>query len=326
MQILMRKLFFILIGLGGFSAQAQFQDVNAAASDFVFLTEQYITPLAEAAVYQYSGGWYTNFTPKKKFEIELSVQYNLLFIPNKNTSTLVNESELQNLKIKGDETSAYIPTSLGNDEFVALEGTISGATFEYDSPEGLNKKVVNHGQLQATVGLWKQTNLIVRYAPNIKINETNSQSFGFGISHHLNQWIKPLKESSYHFGVLLNYSNFSIEDTFSEIDVILGTVNGITVDGGAFGFSLVGSKTYKNFNFSTSLGLISSKFSYKASGTGGFIVNRLNQSLATLSRSGTNFKADFNVNYRFKDFSVNTMLTVGDYANLNFGINYSINN
>ena len=48
-------------------------------------------------------------------------------------------------------------------------------------------------------------------------------------------------------------------------------------------------------------------------------------SLEGLEASKTNFKADVNVNYRIKDFSINTMLTFGDYTNLNFGINYNIN-
>ena len=51
----------------------------------------------------------------------------------------------------------------------------------------------------------------------------------------------------------------------------------------------------------------------------------LNDSLEGLEASKTNFKADVNVNYRIKDFSINTMLTFGDYTNLNFGINYNIN-
>ncbi|WP_375238607.1 DUF6588 family protein [Aurantibacter sp.] len=321
----MRKLFFILISLSGFSAQAQLNDINAVASDLIFLTEKYITPAAEAPTYQSSGGWYTNFTPKKIFEIEASLQYNLLLITNKNKTFLVNESELQNIQIQGSSTFAYIPTALGNDDVVVLEGSINGDSFEFDAPEGINEKTVKHGQLQASVGLWKQTNLIVRYAPNIKINDTNYQSFGFGVSHHLNQWIKSLKESSYHFGVLFNYSNTSVEDTFNAANLQLGTINGIAVDGETFGFNLVGSKSYKNFDFSSSLGLTSSKFDYKVSGTGELLLEILNQSLATLNTSKTNFKADFNVNYRFNNFSVNTMFTVGDYSNLNFGVNYCFN-
>ena len=47
--------------------------------------------------------------------------------------------------------------------------------------------------------------------------------------------------------------------------------------------------------------------------------------LHKLDKSITNFKADFNVNYRIKDFSLNGMITIGSFTNLNLGINYNIN-
>lgn len=325
MLILMRKVVFIITALFGFNTQAQIEDINAVAGDLIFLTEKYISPAAEASVYQASGGWYSNFTPKKKFEVELSLQFNMLLIPNRNKTFLVNEAELQNIQIQGAQTSAQIPTALGNDDVVVLEGQIGSDTFEFDAPEGINENTVKHGQLQATVGLWKETNLIVRYAPNIKINETNYQSYGFGVSHHLNQWIPALKESSYHFGVLFNYASMSVEDTFNEADLLIGTINGIAVEGETLGFNIVGSKSYKNFDFSTSLGLTSSKFDYSVTGTGELLLTVLNQSLATLNTSKTNFRADLNVNYRIKDFSINSMLTLGTYSNLNIGLNYNFN-
>ncbi|PNQ73424.1 hypothetical protein C1T31_07895 [Hanstruepera neustonica] len=314
----------------GYSQFEGFQnDLDAVTQDLIFLTEKYISPAADASVYQASGGWYTNFTPKSKFDVEISLQYNLLFIPNSKKNFIVNESELQNLGIQGTATSAQIPTALGGDNFVVLEGRIGEETFEFDSPEGIGQETVKHGQIQATVGLWKQTNLIVRYAPNIKINETKYSSFGFGLAHHLNQWIKPLMESSYHFGLLMTYTNYYVEDEFNEADLILGTINAIKVKGNSIGFNLVASKSVKQFDFSTAIGLASTKFNYEVGGSNkqDFIdvLGYLNDSLGSLEGTETNVKFDLNVNYRIKDFSLNTMLTLGQYANLNMGVSYNIN-
>ena len=324
MQILMRKLVALMCFCTSL-VQAQFQDIDTVAEDLIFLTEKYISPAAEASVYQTSGGWYTNFTPKKKFDVEISLQYNLLFIPNKFKTFLINESELQNITIQGNETSSELPTALGNNDFIVLEGTIDGDVFEFNSPEGINENPLDHGQIQATVGLWAQTNVILRYTPNIKINNTEYNSFGIGIAHHLNQWINPLKDSSFYLGLLLTYSNFKVEDTFNEVDLMLGSINSMKVDGGSFGFNIVGSKSINQFDFSGSLGLAMSNFNYKADGTGALFLAVLNTSLNKLDKSMTNFKADFNVNYRIKDFSLNGMITIGSFTNLNLGINYNIN-
>lgn len=317
-------LFAVCLGFS-LSANAQFEDVNAVAEDLIFLTEKYISPAAEASAYQASGGWFSNFTPKKLWDVEVSLQFNALLIPKKAKTFLIDEAELQNISVQGSQTFAYSPTALGGDNVQVLEGSINGEVFEFDAPEGINDSSVKHGQIQAAVGLWKQTNLIVRYAPNIKINKTKYQSFGVGLSHHLNQWINPLKNSSYNFGVLVNYSNYKVNDDFNEADLILGTINSIAVSGTSFGGSFVASKSIKQFDFSTAIGFMSSKFEYSVGGEGDLLLQILNDSLEGLEASKTNFKADVNVNYRIKDFSINTMLTFGDYTNLNFGINYNLN-
>jgi hypothetical protein len=303
--------------------------VGQVAQDLIILTEQYISPAADASVYQASGGWYSNFTPKKLFDVEVSLQYNLLFIPNKYKTFVVNETELQNIGIQGSQTSAEIPTALGNDDVVVLEGQIGDATFDFDAPEGIGQNTVKHGQIQATVGLWKQSNLIIRYSPNININDTDYSSFGIAIGHHLNQWIGPIKDSSYHFGVLASYTSYSVEDEFNEANLILATISGIKVDGDSFGFNFVASKSIKQFDFSAALGLTSSKFDYEVTGSNVDenldILGLLNESLGDLNNTDTNIKFDVNINYRIKDFSFNTMLTFGDFANLNLGLNYNIN-
>ncbi len=311
--------------MNAYFVHAQFQDVSAVASDLIFLTEKYISPAAEASVYQAFGGWYTDVAPKDLFEVELALQYNMLIVPSRSRSFYVNEAELQNVSILGPQTSAQLPTALGNDNIVALQGTINGGVFEFDAPEGINNKTIKHSQLQATVGLWKNTNVIVRYAPNLKINDANYQSYGVGVSHNLNQWIKPLKTSSYHLGVLFNYVSTSVDDTFNPVDLSLGTINGILVNGETFGFSVLGSKSYKKFRFLTSLSLASSKFDYEVSGNGDFLLGILNSSLARLNTSKVNFKGDVGVVYKLNDFSLSSMFTFGNYYNFNMGINYSFN-
>ena len=139
-----------------------------------------------------------------------------------------------------------------------------------------------------------------------------------------------MRESSYHIGTLITYSNYNVEDEFNEADLILGTINAIKVDGQSFSFNLVGSKSINQFDFSAALGLTSTKFNYEVGGTNELesfdVLAYLNEPLKSLDKSETHFKGDFNVNYRIKDFSINAMLTVGSFVNLNLGLNYNIKN
>lgn len=318
----MRKLVLFLCVVTSV-ANAQIEDLNTAAGDLIFLTEKYISPAASASVYQASSGWYTSVVPKKKFEVEVSIQYNTLFIPSNKTSFLVEESQLQNLSIQGSSTSANLPTALGDDNFVVLEGDINGNTFEFDSPEGINDNTVKHGQLQATIGLWKKTNLMFRYAPNIGINNTNFRALGFGLSHNLNQWIKPLKESGFNLAILGTFSDYYVDDTFNTTDVVIGSINAVKVEGQSYGINLIASKRWKRFDFSTGLCFMSSTFDYTVGGEGDLLLDILNTALDNLSKNKTNFKAGFGANYNFKDFSINTMFSIGTYPNVIVGLNYS---
>lgn len=319
----MRKLSYILF-LFSTVALAQLEDVSAIAFDMVYLSDQYVKPAAEAAAYQSSGGWYTSAKKKELWDLEISLQGNLLFIPNKSKNFLIDESNLQNLSIQGEVTTSLSPTALGEDNYVVLEGSIGDEDFEFDSPEGINEPYLRHAQLQASLGLWEGTTLIGRYSPKIKINKTYYQLLGFGIQHNLSQWIPSIRETSFNIAGLISYSFYSVSDNFSEVNLSNETLNSVTVDGESLILNLIASKQIKQFNISAGLGLISSKFDYKVGGKGVLLLPVLNQALGGVNRSKTNFKADIGVDYQFYDFSINSMFTFGNYANLILGINYNL--
>jgi len=323
------KLYFLLISLclycnSIFAQLGDAQDVIDVAQDLISLTDQYSSPIAKATIFQSSGGWYTSVKPKDKFEVELSLQYNVLAISNAEKSFTVNEAQLKNITIQGAPTVVNIPTALGNDNVVVLEGSINGDTFEFDAPEGLNSNIVQHGQIQASIGLWKNTSFVVRYTPNISIDESDYGAVGFGVLHNLDQWVPSLKDNNFNLAFLGTYSRYYMEYEFKQVDLIVGALNTIEVTGEYFGFNLIGSKSIKNFDFSLGLGVGNSQFNYEIGGQGDFILDILNTGLKPISDSAA-FKTDVAINYNLKNFSVNTMLTIGEYYNLIFGVNYNFN-
>ena len=319
----MRKLSFFFCLISAVTL-AQIEDVGAIASDLVLLSDQYVSPAAEAAVYQSSGGWFTSAKKKDLWDLEISLQGNLIFIPNKSTDFLIDEADLQNLTIQGEGTTANSPTALGGDNFVVIEGHIGDDFFEFDSPEGINESSVRHAQLQASLGLWHGTSFVARYSPKIKINKTYYQIIGFGIQHNLSQWIPSLNESTFDISGLITYSVYSVSDTFSKVTLPIGSLNSIVVDGQSFMFNLIASKEVKKFNFSTALGLTSSQFDYEVGGSGEVLLSTLNQALGNLAESQINYKVDVGIDYRIQRFSINSMLTFGEYTNLVLGLNYNL--
>lgn len=322
----MRRLLALVYLFSALAVAQNEQDISDIAADMVFLSDQYVTPAAEAAVYQSSGGWYTSAKPKQLWDLEFSLQGNMLFIGSKHKQFLIDENDLLNIRIQGDATTANTPTALGGDDYVVLEGNIGTDEFEFDSPEGLNEPNVKHAQLQAALGLWKGTTLIARYSPKIKINKTYYQILGFGAQHNLSQWFAKDSDSlnTFNLAVMGTYSFYSVSDTFSEVKIPIGRLNSVVVDGESFMFNLIASKEVKRFTFSTAVGLTRSSFSYTMGGQGELLLEVLNQALETLAESKTLFKADIGVDYRLGRFSANTMLTFGKYTNWVLGLNVNL--
>ncbi|MFD2823193.1 DUF6588 family protein [Lacinutrix iliipiscaria] len=319
----MRSVLFLVVMLP-FSVAAQ-DDLANVAGDLISLTQQYVSPAVEATTYQSSSGWFTSAKKKKLWEVEVSVQGNWLFISSGKKTFEVNEANLVNIEIQGAATTATIPTALGGESDVVLQGQIEGEAFEFDAPEGLDESYVNHYQMQFGLGLWKGTTLIGRFSPKIKINSTYYQVVGAGVQHSISQWIPKLEASSFDVAALVSYASYNVSDEFDAADLTLGTINSIDVDGDSFLFNILASKTIKQFDVSAGLGVNVSSFSYKIGGDGELLLDVLNQSLQSLDKSTTNFNADLGVNYNIKNFSVNTMLTFGKYTNIIFGLNYNFN-
>lgn len=324
MQTLMHKFIYIIF----FWSSLVFSQIDSSGddivNDLVYLAGEYTFPAAEAAAYQASGGWYTSAKKKDLWELEISLQGNLLFIPNKSKSFIIDEANLTNLSIQGEATTASTPTALGSDNFVVLEGMFNDNAFEFDSPEGINESFVKHAQLQVALGLWSGTSFIGRYSPKIKINKTYYQVLGFGLQHNISQWIPSIKDSSFDISGLATYSFYSVSDNFSEVNLLIGKLNSVIVDGQSFMFNIIASKQLKSFNLSSAVGLTSSKFEFEVGGEGEQVLDLLNERLGTLNKSKTNFKADVGADYRIGDFSINTMLTIGNYTNLIIGLNYNL--
>ena len=323
MRILTRKLKYILFFYSAISF-AQLDDVGDIAADLVFLADKYVSPAADASVYQFSGGWYTSAKKKDLWDLEISIQGNFLFIPNKSKNFTFSDSELQNLSIIGEGTSASTPTALGGKKIIGLAGTLGEDAFEFDSPQGIDESYIKHAQFQASLGLWKGTTLIGRFSPKIQINKTYYQILGFGLQHNISQWIPGTNQSSFSLAGLITYSFYTVGDKFTPVSLPIGELNSVIVDGQSFMFNLIASKEIDKFNFSAAVGVTSSKFDYKVGGNGDLVINTLNRALGALNESKSILKADIGINYRINDFSVNTMFTFGSYANLLFGLNYNL--
>jgi len=324
-----------LCGVFGFS-QSFNQDASGVLSDVVLLSKGFVTPAANASVYQSSSAWYSSAKSVGKFKVDFSIHANVLPIPKRQKKNEVANTDFQKLKIRGGEQSSSVPTALGGDTKTFFDFKIGGQDYEMQAFEGVDESFLVHPYVQASVGLWKETDISFRYSPKIKIDVSDYQILGGAIKHNLTQYLR--KEGSANaveVAVLLSYSKFDLDLYFNEFkleatnpqpgSVPLAVINSIIVDASSWLFQFIASKEYKKFEFSGSLGITRSDFKYKLGGDQGLFLDLFNEALTALNEDDKlGLKGDIGVNYHFKKFYISSMVSIGKFANCNVALHYKI--
>ncbi|WP_010228662.1 DUF6588 family protein [Gillisia marina] len=299
-------------------------DVDALIDDMLLIAENFAAPGAEGATLQSSAGWFSSASTLEKWQVEVSVHGNALFVPSSKKNKLIRDNQFNNLSISG-ASNALLPTVYGGDTDAVYQGSIFGQDFEFDAIDGLDKGVVLHAFPQITVGLPFKTEIAVRYLPEVFINDVGISTYGVGLKHNFSQYIyKRFKPEDFQFALMANYSNFKADYKFLPIDIEIANLNRIEVDANMYNVQLIGSKLYENFEVMGGVGYTNSNFDYAFGGTGASL-SALNDQLGALGNSEGKFKGNIGFNYYFNKFKFSTVFSASGLFNANVGLHYRLN-
>jgi len=315
-------------------SQTAFQDLELVLEDLLLISDRFVTPGADGAAYQATGGWASTAKNLDLFQIDASIHINSLFIPRKRREFIVNNSDFNALRIRGAE-SITIPTVLGGDTNVFFDFDIDGDPNEFQAFEGINENQLFHPFLQTSIGLWKKTDLTVRYSPTIKISDGEYGIFGLGLKHSVSQYfVKEEDSNNLEVAVQVAYSRFNsnfLFDTF-QVDApegdLLGipllSVNRLDVTSDTWVFQALASKRFNNLEFFGGFGIITGDVQFEMSGEQSLFLGLLNNLLEGLDPTRTLAKGDVGINYHFGNFYVSNAFTFGELANYNLSFHYKI--
>ena len=307
-------------------------DIENVLNDLVIVSDQYITPAADASIYQSTASWYSSAKALDLYEVDVSVHFNALPIGSKKKVNTVRDSEFINLDIR-DGATAEVPTALGGDTEQFYDFVIDGESYEMQAFEGIKESAVYHPYLQATVGLWKETDVTLRYSPKIKIDVSDYTIFGLAVKHNISQYFRNENNPNpFEFAVLGSFSTFDSNLLFDALELTptdgneapLAVIEGLTVNAKALLFQAIGSKRWSDFELQGSLGFTSSAIDYTILGDGSTFIELFNRTLVVLEETRSGVKGDLGANYYFGKFYVSSNITLGKFTNVNLGIHYRI--
>jgi len=308
-------------------------DVEDFLIDMLLISNKYVSPAAEAAVYQSTGSWYSSAKSLELFEVDVSLHVNALPVSNAQKSFTVNDSDFIGLDIR-DAESAQVPTALGGETSVFYDFTLGGDDYELQTFEGANQQVFYYPYLQGSIGLWRQTELTLQYVPEVKIDASGYKTFGGAIKHNLSQyWLGDNQDSqALQVAVQVAYSLFDSKVFFDGFEVTstdqnqeaLAVINSLTVDANAVTGQLIASKRVNKFEFVGAFAVSQNKFTYTMGGDGDFLIGLLNDAFTALEDNSFMMRGNIGVNYHMHNWYVASNITIGKFLNTNFSVHYKL--
>ncbi len=293
------------------------------------VADDFASPAAEAATFQSGAGWFTTAKSLDLWQVKFSLHGNALFVPEDKRSVSISNDNYQTFYIQ-DATTATIPTGFGGDTDVVFEGEIEflgiREDFSFDAIDGIDKKMVLHPFIQASVGLPLETDLSVRFLPETTIDDIRVSTYALGLKHNFNQYFGFSRPTDFQFAALVAYSKFDVLYEYEPIKLeSIVELNDIAVDADLWLFQLLSSKTFVNSGWELlgAVGVTNSSFDYTMGGSG-FALSPLNNALGTLDNNENEFKGDVGVNYNFMNFTISSALSFGKFYNLNLGLHYRL--
>ena len=323
-------LFFILSSNLSFSQSEELlQQLGYLIDDALFVSDKYLTPATDAAVYQASSGWIDTPKKKKLWDISASIHTNLFFVPKQDRNFKINNSDFKFFQIE-NATSATVPTALGNDYQVFLVGEIDDTEVRLETPNGINKETIFYPYLQAGLGLWYGSELVVKYSSKVKLKRGEYQVYGIGLKHNLDQYFNVLKKNKINLGVLFAYSKEDISFDFLDVNTSLGSLGINQISGLVDTYQLQcnASKSFNRFEIMSGLICNISNFEYKLTGKRGSIEDTipfqyiLNERLKEIYKTKTNLLAEVSGRYQISKLFLQTTLGFGKFVNTNFAVQY----
>jgi hypothetical protein len=166
--------------------------IKSGPGDAKKLAQAYLDPFFKGFGFGMNSGWYNSAKAKNLGKFDLRIQASAAVVPTNDQSFDVSTLGLSNnTRVVG---SAITPTAFGEDRIgskIELYSNDNKKVSEFNMPNGSGFNYVPSPQVQLTVGLIKNTDVSVRYTPEIgNSNDFGTvQVIGFGVKHEVSKLI-----------------------------------------------------------------------------------------------------------------------------------------
>ena len=249
---------FIIYSIGYYQAAAQEERdiyLQIGPSDATKYLERYLGPVFNGIGYGFTSGWYTTAETHDKFGFDITITGNVAFIPSEERTFLFKNSDFSNIQLSAGNEGA-VPTFFGPQniddrvELTVLDDDGESLVRVTAPPGAINMKqrigfnAVPVPMFQVGVGLFKKTDLKIRWVPKLTFDGTSVAMFGLGVQHDVAQWVRRLAVKDVSISVLAAFNGLKAKTDLSYGDDPQTRDNQGVFQINGFNLQVIGSKEY----------------------------------------------------------------------------------
>ena len=265
---------------------------RGAPGDAAKYLEGYIGPAMLSFSNGMAGGWYNTAKTHKPGGMDLNFSLNVANMPTSERLFNFNAADFSILRVVDSNGnfltgSTQMPTLVGGPTTMRLGVTeqtsysFNGVDYTYDlgsnvvpfqAPGGFDVEDVPlvgvpAPTLQLAIGIFKNTDIKIRFIPEQKFDDYSIKLFGFGIQHDLKQWIPGMKQVPIDFSLFAGTTKLSSDFFFEDNGPDWRVSNGhAEFSARATTFQLLVSKKLSFFTPYLGIGINSVSTSFKVTG------------------------------------------------------------
>lgn len=186
--------------------------IKAGIEDAETLMKAYLEPLPSGIGAGLNSGWVTDASPHQTLGFSIEVRGALAFIPNVDQTFDVSKLSLTSVRA-ADPSATISPTIGGNDRPGAKVVVMNDGqkVAKFNLPPGSGYHFVPTPMIQASVGLIKNTDITVRYIPEVHIADYGHvQMLGVAVHHEITQWLPGNDLIPFKVSILGGYTHLTL--------------------------------------------------------------------------------------------------------------------
>jgi hypothetical protein len=197
--------------------------LKGSLKDANILAEGYAGPAMRALGSGLNFGWYNTAKTHKTLGFDLTLTGTLVYVPTSDDFYKVDNNTLTDVKLVSYDGQTISPTSSGN--VPTIFGPAKSPTYQYIStgdtflgPEGVDlqdaikiAKALPVPMYQLGLGLPKNFDLKIRFAPTVTLQDFKFNLFGIGIMHDIKQYIPGIKALPFDLSLFAGYTKMKAE-------------------------------------------------------------------------------------------------------------------